>query len=75
MLNQLKKSDSEHTEFRDRLLREHYAGIAMQSLLLLPDGAPWPFGIDPVTENEDESATDCMARAAYMYADAMLRNK
>lgn len=75
MLNKLKKSDSEHTEFRDRLLREHYAGIAMQSLLLLPDGAPWPFGIDPMTGDDEESDTDRMARAAYMYADAMLRNK
>jgi hypothetical protein len=55
--------------------RTFYAGLAMAALLVRNDQDVWPFDIDPIRGDPNETYTDHMARAAYIYADAMLRTR
>jgi hypothetical protein len=57
--------------------RDFFAGIAMHALLLTEwdENTTWPCNIDPFTDDPEETQTDAMARAAYIYADAMLRER
>jgi len=53
-------------------LRDYFASSAMQSLVRVWDRSDgFPLGIDPTSGDDDDTHLKCLARLAYMVADAM----
>ena len=56
-------------------LRDYFAAKAMQAMIASWDNEkPWPRNIDP-PKDEDDTRTGQLARAAYWFADAMVKER